>query len=1732
MNWKQHSVSNGCALLRWACAVLLSGLLPAWAGPKEDGDAAFKAGKMAEADAAYTRALAAKPDDASCLIKRARARDSLGRKAEAAADFDQAVQLAPNNSDARHYRGTFRYLKGDNKGALEDFNKFAELAPQSANAFERRAAVEIALKDYNAAIIDSTRAVQIRPDFVVALNWRGFAWQQLKDTGSALRDYEAVIKLDPRNTYALTHRAMIYEARGEKGKAMQEYSIVLALDPKQRDAASHLARLQNPVVAKNAADGASAAARPPQSAAAATTPAQTPRISMRPAAIFQSAAASGIAGLAGVLNSAVRQASANGSQSSGEGGTAAQPVPQASGNVPQVPASAPATASADKEAKQAPESATPPAPAAPESSKPPPLAASNTQPAPTSTGAPKTREPLPRGGYYRLIKVKMPAFDLGRYETNWRDYEALHPGETMRGQFQGDGPAAQWSYDETSRSNDAHPQQIQHGDSLAWSVPDGLIPGKSAHFHMGSTIRGNDARFMGNSGHVVLDTAFGRIYLVAVYNYPPGHMPRPHKNEADDFDLTIPAELPALFATYRSLPNPNQTPTSVSIRDPAVMEEVVKSPLTPAQEQTPNSLKAPGEVGIVSSSFPLYSWANADLVVTVVNDDFGGAALNLAEYTYHWVGPPSIPGSVESLLEISLEPGPKENLQADGKDGIWIRARVNPKDASDAAAANAATAGITFTADGPNRGWMDLNYKPEVRDGWMVTQVQASNPDAARGGYVKPPASVTMTAHAQKSGTDIAQSLDIPIAPDADIDAKPDVVELTSQSGETAKVSVGIDNAGPDPWDFHAEFDKDSRKVALAEIKTKDGKTATLTLKEAGLDPLHDGSNREQAVLKITAEQKGHATLERDIKVNVVQEGLFVSTTGRDPETGLFVVNGDGKGAPTEIDVRVYGKDPKTKKIVNLTANAETLKALSATCLELKGSTGSNVLEVGKLDCHFDRLRQAGNPAGVLRLVLPKEVPADGRIVPCDFKISYNDRSEASFSSIVTIGVATAGNGPGSPNWQEELDRCQEVITKFVPATYYPKMQAMLDRRKMTLGPDGLRELRRKIWSAAAQLTLGEGEQGYASEAAWAGAITDVLEWSQWAGDMAFNAAIGTFTGPYGAAGAGMLKGAVISAVNAYQEGETADAWLWENLGTLPGMVEGQLVDPSKFQQWGMESKAKAWALYVSYHFLKNVYEGQTLVEALKNTAKEAGGNVLGSWLGEEVTMHGNASVTEWTSQKGQQITTAMAKFKALAAPTSPAAKTAGTEPTAPTPEAAVPTRRQAEETTATKGATEQPSPEEQPATPNPGEAAATQGAREQAPALEAGPAGTQTEQKPGAQEPATPAQETSATKSATEQQAPAAQEQAAAPAAEPTPAQEAEVVSLVRDNTTHGLGGQPLADLHVVIAIMTDPTMVRALKNAPAEVQQAFANTRETIYRWHDGEVVQHVKETVPGMSDREVRVLEFRTPGATGPSLNTDRDYRVCYMAGHDNNGAEIWIEVPRRYWEDTSYNTFARLTGGPTGSPKASKDWADEHQQLATDKYHPEASPAFSDQKNVFNKATGKYEPMQVVSNVEQVMAVMQRRKWNADTRQWETIPEDAFPSPVGVGDVIPSAADSGSKPVRVDLEDPQSLGQMYEVKVHDARLAQEAFVQANKAVQTLICLRKSYNVQGREIGTVSPEVLAGMQAVTEVTEKLAADPNRRDPKAVADAVKTLRANGFPSLGDFMNKLGGQFESFKNM
>ncbi len=325
----------------------------------------------------------------------------------------------------------------------------------------------------------------------------------------------------------------------------------------------------------------------------------------------------------------------------------------------------------------------------------------------------------------------------------------------------------------------------------------------------------------------------------------------------------------------------------------------------------------------------------------------------------------------------------------------------------------------------------------------------------------------------------------------------------------------------------------------------------------------------------------------------------------------------------------------------------------------------------------------------------------------------------------------------------------------------------------------------------------------------------------------------------------------------------------------------------------------------------------------------------------------------------------------------------------------------------------------------------------------------------------------------------------------------ESDSSALIRTRAVVGPDGKPYAHPDDVSRVMQDPSMVRALGGAEPAVRDAFENTRQTLYRQHDAIVVGHVKEAVPGMKNRTVRVLEYRTPGKAADSFNTDRDYRVCYYDGVDAQGREIWVEVDRRKWEAASYLAFAKLTGGPTGSEAEVRAWAAKHQQVATDKSHIEASRDYSDQRVVADSATRTPKTISVRSNVERI------REYVKDGQVRST-----------------------------SLEDAQALGGMFEVKVGDAHFEHEAFVQANKAVDVFVDLRKAYNLEGRNTGQVPDKVLKGIEIVRQANGKLREDPNRRDPAALAAANKELQRLGYADLGDFMRKLGGQFESLKTM
>lgn len=93
-----------------------------------------KAGKLEKAIAAYTKAIALKPDAAAIYYVRGRAYRQLDDLDKSIEDFSKAISLKPDYADAYNERGITYIGKGAKEKYLADFKKGCELKNNNACA--------------------------------------------------------------------------------------------------------------------------------------------------------------------------------------------------------------------------------------------------------------------------------------------------------------------------------------------------------------------------------------------------------------------------------------------------------------------------------------------------------------------------------------------------------------------------------------------------------------------------------------------------------------------------------------------------------------------------------------------------------------------------------------------------------------------------------------------------------------------------------------------------------------------------------------------------------------------------------------------------------------------------------------------------------------------------------------------------------------------------------------------------------------------------------------------------------------------------------------------------------------------------------------------------------------------------------------------------------------------------------------------------------------------------------------------------------------------------------------------------------------------------------------------------------------------------------------------------------------------------------------------------------------
>jgi len=188
-------------------------------------------GRPGEALAAFTRALAVKPDYLEALGSRARLLREVRRPAEALADFDRALAIEPRQAQLLNLRGLALIELGRHDEALASFERALTVRPDYVVALNNRGNVLQDLRRPAEALASYEAALAVQGDHVGALYNRGTALRNLRRPLEALASYDRALALKPDHVDALNNRGLVLTDLRRPQEAIASYEAALAIRP-------------------------------------------------------------------------------------------------------------------------------------------------------------------------------------------------------------------------------------------------------------------------------------------------------------------------------------------------------------------------------------------------------------------------------------------------------------------------------------------------------------------------------------------------------------------------------------------------------------------------------------------------------------------------------------------------------------------------------------------------------------------------------------------------------------------------------------------------------------------------------------------------------------------------------------------------------------------------------------------------------------------------------------------------------------------------------------------------------------------------------------------------------------------------------------------------------------------------------------------------------------------------------------------------------------------------------------------------------------------------------------------------------------------------------------------------------------------------------------------------------------------------------------------------------------
>jgi predicted O-linked N-acetylglucosamine transferase (SPINDLY family) len=204
------------------------------------GDARWRQGRLDEAMACFSQAVALHPGLAEAQNNLGSALQHQGRLAEAIAAYDRAVALRPDFAPFHTNLGLALYAGGRLEEAVAAYGRAIALEPGLAEVYNNLGTALWDLGRLDAALAAFRQAVAVRPELAEGHNNLAIALRQQGQLDAALAAFRQAIALRPDHAEAHNNLGVLLKDQGQLDAALACFRRAVELKPDYSHAASNV----------------------------------------------------------------------------------------------------------------------------------------------------------------------------------------------------------------------------------------------------------------------------------------------------------------------------------------------------------------------------------------------------------------------------------------------------------------------------------------------------------------------------------------------------------------------------------------------------------------------------------------------------------------------------------------------------------------------------------------------------------------------------------------------------------------------------------------------------------------------------------------------------------------------------------------------------------------------------------------------------------------------------------------------------------------------------------------------------------------------------------------------------------------------------------------------------------------------------------------------------------------------------------------------------------------------------------------------------------------------------------------------------------------------------------------------------------------------------------------------------------------------------------------------------